>query len=80
MTPSSVAPFTPDVFGPDAIIMRGLTGLNWRLKDYEQRGGYAALKKLLNEKIPPETVMTASQRGTIRRSSVATSRSQNTDR
>ena len=28
--------------------MKGLDGLNWRLKDYEARGGYAALKKILD--------------------------------
>ena len=32
-------PFSPDVYGPDALILGGLTGLNWRLKDYEARGG-----------------------------------------
>ena len=30
-------------YGPDAILMAGLNGNNWRLKDYEARGGYAAL-------------------------------------
>lgn len=29
----------------------------WRLKDYVARGGYAALRKILGEKIPPETVV-----------------------
>ena len=29
----------------------------WRLKDYLARGGYAALRKILGEKIPPETVV-----------------------
>jgi DNA-binding IclR family transcriptional regulator len=33
-----VAPFATDLFGPDAIIMRGINGANWRLKDYEARG------------------------------------------
>jgi NADH-quinone oxidoreductase subunit F len=28
-------------------IMAGLDGSNWRLKDYEARGGYAALRKIL---------------------------------
>jgi hypothetical protein len=36
----------------DAIIMAG-DGNNWRLADYVKRGGYAALKKILSEKIPP---------------------------
>ena len=50
-------PFQPDVYGPDAIIMKGITGANWRLADYVQRGGYEALKKILNEKIAPEAVV-----------------------
>ena len=28
-------------YGPDAILMTGLDGANWRLKDYEARDGYA---------------------------------------
>jgi hypothetical protein len=44
-------------YGPDAIIMTGLTGSNWRLADYVARGGYDALKKILAEKIPPATVI-----------------------
>ena len=43
-------------YGPDAIIMVGLDGRNWRLADYVARGGYEALKKILAEKIPPATV------------------------
>ncbi|MES2564574.1 MAG: NADH-quinone oxidoreductase subunit NuoF, partial [Pseudomonadota bacterium] len=37
--------------------MKGLTGLNWRLKDYEARGGYKALRKMLAEGITPEQVI-----------------------
>ena len=37
-------------YGPDAILMAGLTGTNWRLADYVARGGYEALKKILAEK------------------------------
>ena len=48
-----IPPFPTDSYGPDAIIMKGLDGLNWRLKDYEARGGYAALKKILADKITP---------------------------
>ena len=29
------------------MILAGLDGTNWRLKDYVQRGGYAALRKIL---------------------------------
>ena len=50
-------PFSPDVYGPDALILKGITGLNWRLKDYEARGGYQALKKILADKIPPEQIV-----------------------
>ena len=46
-------------YGPDAIIMKGLDGENWRLDDYVKRGGYSALKKLLAEKTPPETLIAA---------------------
>jgi NADH-quinone oxidoreductase subunit F len=52
-----VPPFATDLFGPDAVIMKGLDGLNWRLKDYVARGGYAALKKILADKITPETII-----------------------
>ncbi|MGH8798293.1 MAG: NADH-quinone oxidoreductase subunit F, partial [Caldimonas sp.] len=31
-----------------AQIYDGLDGSNWRLKDYEARGGYQALKKILD--------------------------------
>ena len=50
-------PFGPDAYGPDARIMQGVDGINWRLADYEKRGGYSALKKILSEKIPPEKVI-----------------------
>jgi NADH-quinone oxidoreductase subunit F len=29
-------------YGPDAILMKGLDGQNWRLADYQKRDGYAA--------------------------------------
>jgi NADH-quinone oxidoreductase subunit F len=66
MTPSSSPPFAPDVFGPDAIILKGLTGDNWRLRDYEARGGYRALRKILSEKIPPETVIAEVKKSALR--------------
>ena len=52
-----VPPFADAIFGPEAILMKGLNGLNWRLKDYESRGGYQALRKILNEGITPEQVV-----------------------
>ena len=39
------------------LILAGLNGENWRLADYVGRGGYAALKKILAEKMPPENVI-----------------------
>ena len=66
MMRSSVPPFAPDVFGPDAIILKGLTGLNWRLQDYQERGGYEALKKILSEKIAPETIIAEIKKSGLR--------------
>jgi NADH-quinone oxidoreductase subunit F len=45
------------MYGPDAVIMKGLDGLNWRLKDYEARDGYRALRKIVQEGISPEQVI-----------------------
>ena len=53
-------------YGPDAIIMAGLTGTNWRLADYVARGGYEALKKILAEKIPPTTVIAEVKKSALR--------------
>jgi NADH-quinone oxidoreductase subunit F len=52
-----VPPFSDEIFGPDAILMKGLSGLNWRLKDYESRGGYRALRKILSEGMTSEQVI-----------------------
>jgi NADH-quinone oxidoreductase subunit F len=38
-------------------ILAGLDGKNWHLEDYVKRGGYAALRKILSEKITPEAVI-----------------------
>ena len=51
------APLPPEMYGPDAVIMKGLDGLNWRLKDYEARDGYRALRKIVQEGISPEQVI-----------------------
>jgi NADH:ubiquinone oxidoreductase subunit F (NADH-binding) len=53
-------------YGPDAILMKGLDGSNWHLKDYEARGGYAALKKILNDKITPEAVVAEVKKSGLR--------------
>jgi len=44
-------------YGPDAILMKGLDGQNWRLKDYEKRDGYAALRALVTAKTDPNLVI-----------------------
>ncbi len=56
----------PDYFGPDAIILKGLNGHNWRLSDYEARGGYSALRKLLAGKVPPEQVIAEIKKSALR--------------
>jgi len=61
-----VPPFAADLFGPEAIILKGLTGLNWRLKDYEARGGYQALRKLLAGRVPPEAVVNEVRKSALR--------------
>ena len=53
-------------YGPDAILMAGLTGSNWRLADYVARGGYEALRKILTEKIPPTTVIAEVKKSALR--------------
>jgi NADH-quinone oxidoreductase subunit F len=50
-------PFAGEIFGPDAILMKGLDGLNWRLSDYEARGGYQALRKIVSQGLTPEQVI-----------------------
>jgi NADH-quinone oxidoreductase subunit F len=53
-------------YGPDAILMKGLDGRNWRLADYEKRGGYAALKKIVAEKIAPDAVIAELKKSALR--------------
>jgi NADH-quinone oxidoreductase subunit F len=59
-------PFDPGVFGADALIMKGVNGLNWRLKDYEARGGYAAWRKIVSEKITPDAVIAEVKKSGLR--------------
>jgi len=61
-----IPPFATDIFGPDAVIMKGVNGVNWRLKDYETRGGYAALRKVLSERIPPEAILAELKNSALR--------------
>lgn len=39
---------------------------NWRLSHYEQREGYVALRKILNEKIPPEKIIEEVKKSALR--------------
>ncbi|WP_205754919.1 NADH-quinone oxidoreductase subunit NuoF [Azoarcus sp. DD4] len=40
------------------LILAGVDGdRTWRLQDYVARGGYSALKRIIAEKIPPETII-----------------------
>src|SRR5688572_6084970 len=53
-------------YGPDAILMKGLDGANWRLKDYEARDGYKALKRILQDRIKPEDVIAEVKKSALR--------------
>src|SRR3954470_11076657 len=61
-----VAPFAAGLYGPDALIMKGITGANWRLQDYLARGGYSALKKILADKISPDQVIAELKKSALR--------------
>ncbi len=53
-----------------AQIYAGLDGTNWRLKDYEARGGYAALRKILGangaEAMTPDQVIAVVKESSLR--------------
>jgi NADH-quinone oxidoreductase subunit F len=53
-------------YGPDAILMKGLDGANWRLGEYEARDGYAALKKILAERIAPDQIVADLKKSALR--------------
>jgi len=48
------------------LILAGLDGKNWRLRDYERRGGYEALKKILSTGIKPEDVVAELKKSALR--------------
>ncbi len=50
----------------DPIILAGLDGTNWHRADYERRGGYAALRKILAEKIAPDIVIAEVKKSALR--------------
>ncbi|MEG2033401.1 MAG: NADH-quinone oxidoreductase subunit F, partial [Janthinobacterium sp.] len=41
----------------DPLILKDLDGKNWHLQDYVNRGGYSALRRILEEKITPEQII-----------------------
>lgn len=63
---TSTPPFPSNSYGPDAVIMKGIDGLNWNLDAYEKRGGYQALRKILNERISPEDVIAEVKKSALR--------------
>lgn len=63
---TSKVPFPKGSYGPDAVIMRDIDGLNWRLADYEQRGGYQALRKIITQKLSPEDVVSEIKKSALR--------------
>ena len=48
------------------MILAGLTGDNWRLRDYEERGGYSALRRILAEQIPADAVIAEVKKSALR--------------
>jgi NADH-quinone oxidoreductase subunit F len=48
------------------LILAGLNGSNWHLADYVKRGGYEALKRILNEKLTPEQVIAEIKASSLR--------------
>ncbi|BEI41244.1 NADH-quinone oxidoreductase subunit NuoF [Polynucleobacter sp. HIN9] len=48
------------------LILAGLDGKNWHLKDYEGRGGYQQLRRILNEKITPDAVIAEVKASSLR--------------
>ena len=48
------------------LILAGLDGQNWRLADYEKRGGYDALKKIMSTGIKPEDVVAELKKSALR--------------
>ena len=48
------------------ILLADLDGNNWRLRDYERRGGYAALRRILSEGMAPDTVVAELKKSALR--------------
>src|SRR5437899_5441088 len=48
------------------LILANLDGQNWHLADYVKRGGYEALKRILDEKITPEQIIAELKTSSLR--------------
>jgi NADH-quinone oxidoreductase subunit F len=48
------------------IILAGLDGRNWDLKGYEARGGYSALRRIIEQKITPDAVIAEVKKSALR--------------
>jgi NADH-quinone oxidoreductase subunit F len=48
------------------LILAGLDGDNWRLKDYEARGGYAVLRRIVGGGVTPEGVVAELKKSGLR--------------
>jgi NADH-quinone oxidoreductase subunit F len=48
------------------LLLADLNGQNWHLADYVKRGGYEALKRILNEKLTPEQVIAEVKASSLR--------------
>ena len=63
---TSNPPFSQDSYGPEAVIMKGVNGVNWQLAEYEKRGGYQALRKILSDQYSPEDVIAEVKKSALR--------------
>jgi NADH-quinone oxidoreductase subunit F len=50
----------------DPVILAGLDGSNWDLGSYEARGGYAALRRIVENRITPDTVIAEVKKSALR--------------
>jgi NADH-quinone oxidoreductase subunit F len=48
------------------LILADLDGQNWRLADYEKRGGYQALRRILSEGVTPDAVIAELKKSALR--------------
>ena len=48
------------------LILAGLNGNNWGLKDYESRGGYQQLRRILKDKVTPDALIAELKASSLR--------------